>query len=60
MVIESAPEIGPTRSLGEEEYRRRESSDRKIVSQCRDQARSVYEGVVFEVKRRFPLNVVLS
>jgi circadian clock protein KaiC len=30
---------------------RRECSDRKIVSQCRDQARLAYNGVVFEVKK---------
>ena len=33
---------------------RRECSDRKIVSQCRDQARLAYNGVVFEVKKEIP------
>ncbi len=31
---------------------RRECSDRKSVSQCRDQSRWAYNGVVFEVKKR--------
>jgi hypothetical protein len=33
---------------------RRECSDRTIVSQCRDQARLAYNGVVFEVKKEIP------
>ncbi len=33
---------------------RREYSDRKIVSQCRDQARLAYNGVVFQVKKEIP------
>jgi hypothetical protein len=33
---------------------RRECSDRKIVSQCRAQARWAYNGVVFEVKKEIP------
>ena len=34
---------------------RRERSDRKIVSQCRDQARWAYNGVIFEVKKEIPV-----
>jgi hypothetical protein len=30
-------------------------SDNKIVSQCRDQARRAYTGVVFEFKREIPV-----
>jgi hypothetical protein len=30
---------------------RRECSDRKIVSRCRERARRVYYGAVFEVKK---------
>jgi hypothetical protein len=33
---------------------RRECSDRKGVSQCRDQARWAFDGVVFEVKKEIP------
>ena len=33
---------------------RRECSDRKIVSQCRDQERWAYNNVVFEVKKEIP------
>jgi hypothetical protein len=33
---------------------RREWSDRKIVSQCRDQVSWAYNGVVFEVKKEIP------
>ncbi len=32
---------------------RRECTDRTIVSQCRDRARLAYNGVDFEVKRKF-------
>jgi len=31
-----------------------EGSDKKIVSQCRDQERWVYNGVVFEAKKEIP------
>ena len=33
---------------------RRECSDRKIVSRCREQARRVYYGGVFEAKKEIP------
>ena len=33
---------------------RRECSDRKSVSPCRDQARWAFDGVVFEVKKEIP------
>jgi hypothetical protein len=33
---------------------RRECSDRKIVSRCRERARRVYYGAVFEIKKEIP------
>jgi hypothetical protein len=33
---------------------RRECSDNKIVSRCRERARRVYYGAVFEVKKEIP------
>jgi hypothetical protein len=33
---------------------RRECSDRRLVSQSRDQARWAYNGVVFEVEKEIP------
>jgi len=33
---------------------RRECSSRKIVSQCRERARRVYYGAVFELKKETP------
>ena len=38
---------------------RRECSDRKIVSPCRDQARLAYNGVVFEVKKEIPIKMAI-
>ena len=38
---------------------RRECSDKKIVSRCRERARRVYYGVVFEVKKQIPIEWIV-